>query len=113
MELRKALFKNFLAGSWGKISTVIFRLVQVPVLLSFLGIEDYGRWLVLYTLPSWLSLANLGFGSVAANDISIAIGKGDIRTASMIFSSTFRVVTYILAGGLIFILPPAIFFHWE
>jgi O-antigen/teichoic acid export membrane protein len=113
MELKKALFKNFLASGWGKVSAVIFRLIQVPILLSFLGIDDYGRWLVLYTLPSWLSLANLGFGSVAANDISIAIGKGDIAKARMIFSSTFRVLLYILLAGIILILPPAIFFHWE
>jgi O-antigen/teichoic acid export membrane protein len=113
MELKKALFKNFLASGWGKVSAVLFRLIQVPVLLSFLGIEDYGRWLVLYTLPSWLSLANLGFGSVAANDISIAIGQGDIDRARMIYSSTMRVLMYILGAGLLLLLPPAIFFHWE
>jgi O-antigen/teichoic acid export membrane protein len=113
VELKKALFKNFLAGGWGKISAVIFRLVQVPVLLSFLGVEDYGRWLVLYTLPSWLSLANLGFGSVAANDISIATGKGDLAKARTIFSSTLQVVMYIIAGGLLFILPATLFFDWE
>jgi O-antigen/teichoic acid export membrane protein len=113
VELKKALFKNFLAGGWGKISSVLFRLVQIPILLSFLGIEDYGRWLVLYTLPSWLSLANLGFGSVAANDISIATGQGDMVKARMIFSSTLRVVTYIVAGGCILMLPAAIFLDWE
>jgi O-antigen/teichoic acid export membrane protein len=112
-DLKKALFRNFLAGGWGKISAVIFRLVQVPLLLSFLGVEDYGRWLVLYTLPSWLSLANFGFGSVAGNDISIAISKGDMNTAKMIYSSTFRVLMYILIGGLIVILPLAIILDWE
>jgi O-antigen/teichoic acid export membrane protein len=113
VEVRKALFKNFIASGWGKASAVIFRLVQVPLLLSFLGIEDYGRWLVLYTLPSWLSLANLGFGSVAANDISMAIGKGDLARARAIFSSTFRVVFYILCAGLVLLLPLILFFHWE
>jgi len=111
--IKKALFKNLLAGGWGKISTVFLRLIQVPILLSFLGIEDYGRWLVLYTLPSWLALANLGFGSVAANDISIAIGKGDVDKARMIFSSTLQVIFYVLAAGLILILPVAVLFHWE
>ena len=113
MEVKKALFRNFLAGGWGKISAVIFRLIQVPILLSFLGIEDYGRWLVLYTLPSWLSLANLGFGSVAANDISIATGQGDMAKARTIFSSTLQVVIYIIIGGLLLILPATLFFDWE
>jgi O-antigen/teichoic acid export membrane protein len=113
IELKKALFKNFLASGWGKISTIVLKLVQVPLLLLFLGAEDYGRWLVLYTLPSWLSLANLGFGSVAGNDISIAIGKGEHRTASMIYSTTFQVITYLLVGGLLLLFPLAAFFNWE
>ncbi|MEO8404390.1 MAG: lipopolysaccharide biosynthesis protein, partial [Chitinophagaceae bacterium] len=113
MEVKKALFKNFLASGWGKISTVLFRLIQIPILLSFLGIENYGRWLVLYTLPSWLSLANLGFGSVAGNDISIAIGKRDFNAARATYSSTFRVVTYIFFAGVILIIPVAYFIPWE
>ena len=113
MEIKKTLFKNFLASGWGKISTVLFRLVQVPILLSFLGIEEYGRWLVLYALPSWLFLANLGFGNVAANDVSMAVGKGDLARARMIFSAAFRVVMYILLGGIILLLPIILFFHWE
>lgn len=111
--MKKALFKNFLAGGWGKISAVLFRLIQVPILLTFLGIEEYGRWLVLYTLPSWLSLANLGFGSVAANDISMAIGLGDTGKARRLYSSAFRVITYILAGGLLLMLPLVFLLPWE
>jgi O-antigen/teichoic acid export membrane protein len=113
MELKKALLKNFLASGWGKISSVVFRLIQVPILLAMLGVEDYGRWLVLYTLPSWLSLANLGFGSVAGNDISIAIGQGDFEKARRIYSSTMQVVSYILIIGLVILLPIAIFIPWE
>src|SRR4029079_13134657 len=49
----------------------------------------------------------------AANDISIAIGKGDVDKARMIFSSTLQVIFYVLAAGLVLILPVAVFFHWE
>lgn len=112
MEVQKALLNNLFAGGWAKVSTVIFRLVQVPILLSFLGIEDYGRWLVLYALPSWLSLANLGFGSVASNDISMAVGKGDIARARTVLSSTLRLVNYLFAGGALVLIPLAIFVHW-
>ena len=113
MELKKALLKNFLASGWGKVSAVIFRLIQVPILLTMLGVEDYGRWLVLYTLPSWLSLANLGFGSVAGNDISIAIGQNDFEKARRIYSSTLQVVSYILIFGLVILLPIALFVPWD
>lgn len=113
MNVKKALFNNFLASGWAKISALIFRLIQIPILLSFLGMEDYGRWLVLYALPSWMALANLGFGSVAANDISMAIGKGDLLRAKTIFSSTIRIVLYIMFGGLLVILPAIFMFRWE
>jgi O-antigen/teichoic acid export membrane protein len=111
VDVQKALLKNFFACGWAKISTVIFRLIGTYP-SSFLGIEDYGRWLVLYALPSWLSVANLR-RSVAANDMSMAIGKGDANSARTMFSSTFRVVCYIFVGGILLFFPLIFLFHWE
>jgi len=103
MKLKAALIRNSLASGWGKISTVLFRLIQVPVLLSFLGIEDYGRWLVLYSFPSWIQLANLGFGSVASNEMSMAAAAGNIGKARAVYSTTLALVIAIFIGGLLLV----------
>ena len=103
MKLKAALIRNSLASGWGKISTVLFRLIQVPVLLSFLGVEDYGRWLVLYSFPSWISLANLGFGSVASNEMSMASAAGNIDKAKTVYSTTLALVAAIFVAGFVLV----------
>lgn len=103
MKLKAALIRNSLASGWGKISTVLFRLVQIPVLLSFLGVEDYGRWLVLYSFPSWIQLANLGFGSVASNEMSMAAAAGNIDKAKAVYATTLALVSAIFAVGLVLV----------
>ena len=103
MKLKAALIRNSLASGWGKISTVLFRLIQIPVLLSFLGVEDYGRWLVLYSFPSWISLANLGFGSVASNEMSMASAAGNIGKARTVYSTTLALVAAIFVAGLLLV----------
>lgn len=80
-------------------SVVIFRLVQVPALLSFLEVEEYGRWLVLSSIPSWITLANLGFGSVASNRISMLVAAGDTEAARSLFSTTIALVGLLATSG--------------
>lgn len=113
MSIRKGLMKNFGAGLWSKASTIFFRLIQVPLIVSALGVEDYGRWLVLYSLPSWLMLANLGFGSVAANEMSMSVAKEDLVKARQIFSTTLALVLLIDIIGIAIVIPFAYLVHWE
>src|SRR5947207_887377 len=92
MQVKAALFRNAIAGGAGKISVLLFRLVQVPLLLTALGIPEFGRWLVISSLPSWLTLANLGFGTVAANEMSMAVAEGNLERANRVFSTTLALV---------------------
>lgn len=113
MELKKNLIRNFFASSWGKLTSIIIRLVQVPLLISSLGVDDFGRWLVLSSIPTWLTLANMGFGSVAANEMSMAIAAGDIGRAKRIFSTTLSLVFGISLIGSFLVILVAPFIYWE
>lgn len=112
MSLTKRLVKNSFAGVLSKISIVIFRLIQVPILLSALGKDDYGRWLILYSLPSWIMLANLGFGSVASNEIIIKKAEGDEEKSQLIYNLTFRLLGVILLLIVLIVSSTATFIDW-
>lgn len=87
-SLRLRLFITAGAGIWSRGSILILRLVQVPFFISHLGLEGYGKWLFLYSIPSWLSLSSLGFGSVASNEMSLRFKKEDPDRANEVYSST-------------------------
>lgn len=113
MRLKTALFHNFLASGTGKLSTVVFRLVQVPLLLTYLGVDEYGRWLILASLPSWLTLANIGFGSVAANEMVLNVASGNRAKAREVLSTAIVLTSLIVIVGsvLIFLVAPLV--PWE
>lgn len=113
MSLKISLLRNLGAGTWGNISLVLVRLMQVPLLLLFLGVEDYGRWLIISSLPSWLSLANLGFGSVASNEMTMAVAAGDMPKARSLFSTAFALIIGIGVAGLLLTALIAPFVPWE
>jgi len=45
----------------------LVRFVSVPLFLHAWSTEMYGEWLILYSLPAYFSLGNLGFAQAAAN----------------------------------------------
>jgi len=71
-------------------SNIGVRLLQVPILLRALGGDDYGRWLLLSTVPAWLALANLGFGTVAGNGMLMSVASGDHRRASTLYAAAWK-----------------------
>lgn len=69
-------------------SNIGVRLLQVPILLHALGGEDYGRWLVLSTVPAWLTLANTGFGTVAGNEMLMSVSSGDMGRGRTLYAAS-------------------------
>lgn len=87
MKSSKALILNALAAGGGQVSSIGYRIVQVPMLIAALGVEDYGRWLIIYSFPSLLMMANLGFGTVAANYLAVHHAAGEHDAARRIYST--------------------------
>lgn len=113
MNVKINILKNASAQIFSKASNSIIRLLQVPLLIHFLGVEDFGRWTVLYTIPSWLAFTNLGFGSVGANQMSIFVANGEIENARKAFSTTLAIIAIITVLGFAFSILVAPFIDWE
>lgn len=100
LKTNVVLLKNVASSIFGKVSGILIRLVQVPLLLHALGVEAYGQWLVISSLPVWLSISSLGFGSVAANEMSISVAANNLPKAIRIFSTATLLVLVIGIGGI-------------
>jgi O-antigen/teichoic acid export membrane protein len=48
----------------------------------------YGEWIMLTAIPSYLSLTDMGFGSVAGNDMAMRVAAADRKGAVETFQST-------------------------
>jgi len=114
---KKRLALGFLSGWVSKLAGTIIQLVQVPVFLHFWSVPLYGEWMIVNSIPAYLSFSNIGFGSVAGNEMTMLVAAGDREGALRVFESCWWLIAIlcgltilILCGGLYF-LPVARMLH--
>lgn len=68
------------------------QLVLVPILATRWGLELYGQWLLLATVPQFLSMSDFGFATAAGTRMTMAVATGDRDAAIRIFQSAWRAI---------------------
>ncbi len=87
------------------------QILLVPVLLHAWGIERYGVWLLLSSIPTYLTFSDFGFTFIAKNEMTMKAAGGDRSGVLVTYQSVFvllniiTAVVAILAGAVIFAVP--------
>jgi O-antigen/teichoic acid export membrane protein len=89
------LIRGLGANAFGQVVTAGIQIISVPVFLKYWGVHQYGDWLILVAIPTYLALSDLGFGSVAANEMTMLVAKGEHQKALSIFQSTWILISFI------------------
>jgi len=63
--------------------------IMVPLILNFLGSEQYGVWMTLWTIIAWFGVLDLGFGNGLRNNFTIAKANNDDREVKTFVSSAY------------------------
>ena len=99
------LRQTFVAILFGRGLMAVRQLLLVPILIKAWGIDYYGGWLIISSIPSFLSMSNLGLGTSAAariatrkGDDSMELSKVTVATAWSLISSVLILVMLALAG---------------
>lgn len=103
--LARRLLGGVAANALGKLWVLLTQVVAVPVLTARWGGDSYGIWLMLTTIPTFLSLSDFGLGSAATVEITKQHVTGDQYASQGIFQSTWLFVTAasILVATIIFV----------
>lgn len=96
---RKArIISGISANLIGQVLTAAIQLVGIPVFLSCWGKEYYGEWLILFTIPSYLGMSDLGLGTVATTEMAMCVSNGETERAAQIFRASFWGIAMVGAG---------------
>lgn len=112
------LMKGLGANVLNQLVTAIVQLVGVPILLKMWGAPLYGEWLILFAIPTYLSLTDLGFARSAGNDMSQQVAQGNRGDALTVFQSVAALVYCVGCAGmllavvLVFCLPIHSWLHF-
>jgi O-antigen/teichoic acid export membrane protein len=91
---RSRIARGVSANVYTQAMQTVLQLVSVPVLATHWGLQVYGAWLVIFTVPNYLAFADFGFAAAAANDMTVSVARGD-RAAAI---ETFHAIRAAMAG---------------
>lgn len=92
------ILKGTGAQMFSQVVQIFIRLAEVPLLLAFWGAQLYGEWLIIATIPAYLSISDGGFAGAACRDMTIKNSAGDRQGALAIFQSTWLLLLLISCG---------------
>src|SRR3954454_17866012 len=92
-SVKRRLIAGFGAGTFGRLANVLIQVVGVPIFLLHWGTALYGEWLLLNTIPAYFALSDIGFGSVAGNEMTMLVAAGKKDEALTVFQSVWILTT--------------------
>lgn len=110
--LSPGLAGNIGANSLGQIIQIFIQLVSVPVYAHYLGVTNYGVWLIFFTLPAYLAFSDFGLTIAAGNDMTMRMARREIGGARTTYRALRRgvniiiLVLFALAWLLLFVAAP-------
>lgn len=75
------------ANVLSQVVSIAIQFMSIPLFIIKWGEAYYGEWLMLYTIPSYLSLSDVGIISSISNDLSSSMAKGNTKEALMVLSN--------------------------
>ena len=110
---KRRLALGFLSNWVSRLANTLIQLVQVPVFLHFWNVNLYGEWMIVSAIPAYLAFSNIGFGSVAGNEMTMLTPAGDREGALRVFESCWWLIacictaTALLLGPALYLIPVA------
>jgi O-antigen/teichoic acid export membrane protein len=95
-RVSRRLLVGFATSIISKASGTLIQLVQVPFMLHYWGKTEYGTWLLITGLPAYLSFSNIGFGTVAGNEMTMLMARGDQEGALGVFESCWWLIALMM-----------------
>jgi len=98
---KRRLMLGFLTNWVGRLSATVIQFIQIPVFLHFWSVPLYGEWMIVNSIPAYLSFSNAGFGSVAGNEMTMMVARDDRDGALRVFQSCWWLISFICSATIV------------
>jgi O-antigen/teichoic acid export membrane protein len=88
-------------------------LVTVPLTLAYLGKQQYGLWMALSSLLTWMALGDFGLARGLQNHLAEAYGHDDSDSAARHMSTAFFALLVIAVLIFVLFAPALVMVPWE
>lgn len=108
-NLGERLIKGIASNVLGQLINVIIQVGSVPLFIHFWGVNLYGEWLILNSVPAYFSMCDIGFASIATNEMNMLVAQNDRSQALEVFQSSWLFISSV-SGVIALVVLAAIWF---
>ena len=103
---RKRLKNNILSGFSTDLVQIITQIAFAPLMIIFWGVEKFGIWLFLLSIPNILLVFNLNFNGASINEMTMFNSKKNYKKSNEIFQNSiiFTIINIFFFSLLLFFL---------
>ena len=105
--------KNILAAFLIKGGSIMISLFLVPLTIHYVSPDQYGIWITLSSIIGWFGFFDIGFGNGLRNKFAESVAKGEDEKARIYVSTTYAILTIIIAIVLTIFLLINPFLNWS
>lgn len=109
----KEALKGVLLSVVAKMIYIISSFLIVPLTIDYVNATQYGIWLTMSSIISWITLFDLGLGNGFRNRFAEAKAEGNIELAKYYLSTTYFAVALIVVVIFFVILVGNVFIDWS
>src|SRR5277367_389775 len=98
------------AHFYGQVVQIVIQLATLPIFLARWNAEQYGQWIVLAAIPTYLSVADFGIVTAAGNMMSMHKAREETAEVSRVFKSSILIVATVVPALAVCTVVPLMFF---
>ncbi len=95
-----------------RILAIALSYLLVPLTINYLNTEQYGIWMTLFSIMSWISFFDIGIGTGLRNKMTLALSFNDIKLARIYVSTAHFAIAFIALIFLLILLSILPFVDW-
>ena len=105
--------RNTVYSMFIRVAGILVSLLLVPFTLDYLNPYEYGIWITLNSILTWINYFDIGLGNGLRNKLGEAIAGRDMKLGRVYVSTTFALLTVIVGILCIGILIANNFIDWN
>lgn len=109
----KIIYKNIFYSFSLKGVNILISLFQVRISLDLLTSSQYGVWLTIMSILSWVSILDIGFGNGLRNKLTEVLSKKNFLKARNYITTAYFMLGSIFFSAIIIIVPLLNFINWQ
>lgn len=117
LTLSKARSHNYLRQLKGsalyKVGAIGATFLAMPIMIKYLGVEQFGIWATMLTLITWVMLFDLGIGNGLKNKVSESIAQDNPEQATAYISTAYGLIGAISFGLFSLFLVVSFWIPWQ